>query len=165
MIIPRFSLILIIIGFIAAQEEQQENPTFSDFQISSERYMTDVKGNIMMYVNVWGHVGSPGHILVYEGIDMATLISIVGGPSSGANMKKVKLYRELPDDDGQIIYNLNFNNFIKNGDRSDFIKIKPNDTIIIPQTNLSYFLNQIGTFNTLLGLLNLYFQVSRSFAD
>ena len=165
MIIPRYPLLLIFIGFIAAQEEQQENPTFSDFQISSERYMTDANGNILMYVNVWGQVGSPGHILVYEGIDMATLISIVGGPSSGANMKKVKLYRELPDDDGQIIYNLNFNNFIKSGDRSDFIKIKPNDTIIIPQTNFSYFLNQVGTFNTFLGLLNLYFQVSRSFAD
>ena len=165
MIIPRFSLILIFIGFIAAQEEQQENPTFSDFQISSERYMTDANGNILMYVNVWGHVVSPGHILVYEGIDMATLMSLVGGPSPGANMKKVKIYRELPGDDGQIIYNLNFNNFIKSGDRSDFIKIKPNDTIIIPQTNLSYFLTQIGTFNTFLGLLNLYFQVSTSFAD
>ena len=94
MIIPRFSLILILIGFIAAQEEQQENPTFSDFQISSERYMTDVKGNIMMYVNIWGQVGNPGHIMVYEGIDMATLISIVGGPSSGANMKNVKIFRE-----------------------------------------------------------------------
>ena len=62
MIIPRFSLILILIGFIAAQEEQQENPTFSDFQISSERYMTDANGNILMYVNVWGNVSNPGHI-------------------------------------------------------------------------------------------------------
>ena len=165
MIIPRFSLILIFIGFIAAQEEQQENPTFSDFQISGERYMTDENGNILMYVNVWGQVGNAGHILVYEGIDMATLMSLVGGPSAGANMKKVKLYRELPDDDGRIVYNLNFNNFIKNGDRSGFIKIKPNDTIIIPQTKLSYFLSQVGTLNTILGLLNLYFQVSRSFAD
>ena len=165
MIKPRYLLTLIFIGFIVAQEEQQENPTFSDFQISSERYMTDVKGNIMMYVNIWGQVGNPGHIMVYEGIDMATLISLVGGPGSGANMKKVKIYRELPDDDGQIIYNLNFNNFIKSGDRSDFIKIKPNDTIIIPQTNLSYLLSQVGTFNTFLSLLNLYFQVSISFAD
>ena len=165
MIKPRYLLTLIFIGFIVAQEKQQENPTFYDFQISSKRYMTDENGNILMHVNVWGNVSSPGHILVYEGIDMATLISIVGGPSSGANMKNVKIYRELPDDDGQIIYNLNFNNFIKSGDRSDFIKIKPNDTIIIPQTNFSYFLNQVGTFNTFVGLLNLYLQVSRNFAD
>ena len=34
MIISRFSLILIFIGFISAQEEQQENLTFFDFQIS-----------------------------------------------------------------------------------------------------------------------------------
>ena len=161
----RFLLMLILSGFISGQDEKQENLNFSDFQISSEKYLTDEKGNIMMYVNIWGHVGTPGHVLVYEGIDMATLLSYVGGPINGANLKNIKLFRESPDDDGQIVYNLNFNHFIERGDRSDFIKIKPNDTIIIPQTNFSYFLSQVGTFNTLLGLLNLYFQVSKSFAD
>jgi len=49
--------------------------------------------------------------------------------------------------------------FFKNGDRKNFIKIKPNDTIIIPQSPMSYFLKQVGTFNTVLSLLNLYFQL------
>ena len=41
--------------------------------------------------------------MVYDGIDMATPLSIVGGPGSGANMKKVRLYREVADENGQLV--------------------------------------------------------------
>ena len=39
---------------------------------------------------MFGRSNKPGHHLVYEGIDFATLLSIVGGPIKGANLKKVK---------------------------------------------------------------------------
>ena len=163
--IYRYLILMIFLGLISAQDKSDLAPTFTDFQISSERYMTDDKGNIMMYVNIWGHVSNPGHVLVYEGIDMATLLSWVGGPMNGADLKNVKLFREVADKNGRIAYDLNFNNFINNGDRSEFIEIKPNDTIIIPRTNFNYFLSHVGTINTLLGLLNLYITISRNFAD
>ena len=163
--IYRYLILMIFLGLISAEDKSDLAPTFTDFQISSERYMTDDKGNIMMYVNIWGHVSNPGHVLVYEGIDMATLLSWVGGPMNGADLKNVKLFREVADKNGRIAYDLNFNNFINNGDRSEFIEIKPNDTIIIPRTNFNYFLSHVGTINTLLGLLNLYITISRNFAD
>ena len=147
-------------GLLFAQSNIAEQPTFSDFQISSERYLTDDKGNILMYVNVWGDVGSAGHHLVYDGIDLATLMSVVGGPNTGANMKKVRVYREIPEDDGTLVYYLDFEKFVSSGDRSEFIRIKPNDTIIIPENFFNYFLTQVGTFNTLLSLFNLYFQLT-----
>ena len=147
-------------GLLFAQNDIAEEPTFSDFQISSERYLTDDKGNIMMYVNIWGHVGKPGHHLVYEGIDLATLMSVVGGPKSGANMKKVRVYREIPEDDGTLVYHLDFEKFVSSGDRSEFIRIKPNDTIIIPEKMSNYILTQVGTVNTFLSLFNLYFQLT-----
>ena len=112
-----------------------------------------------MYVNVWGDVGSTGHHLVYDGIDLATLMSIVGGPNIGANMKKVRVYREVPDADGTLVYHLDLNNFIKTGNRSNFIKIKPNDTIIVPQKLSSYFLTQVGTINTIFSIVNIYLQL------
>ena len=147
-------------GLLFAQSNIAEEPTFSDFQISSERYLTDDNGNIMMYVNIWGHVGSPGHHLVYEGIDLATLMSVVGGPKSGANMKKVRVYREIPEEDGTLVYHLNFEKFVSSGDRSEFIRIKPNDTIIIPEKMSNYILTQVGTVSTFLSLFNLYFQLT-----
>ncbi|MBD22013.1 MAG: hypothetical protein CMM37_13335 [Rhodospirillaceae bacterium] len=165
MILTRYLIIVLFLGSIYAQDQSELSPVFSDYQISSERYLTDENGNIMMYINIWGHVAKPGHVMVYEGIDMASLLSYVGGPIKGADLKNVKLFREVPDKDGRIAYNLDFNNFIERGDRSDFIELKPNDTIIFPQTNFNYFISHVGTFNTFLGLLNLYLQVSRSFAD
>ena len=77
----------------------------------------------------------------------------------------LKLYREIPDQNRQISYHLDFEDFIENGDRSNFIQVKPNDTIIIPRTNFNYFISHVGTINTILGLLNLYITVSRNFAD
>ena len=156
----KYLLSLLLLALLFPQGDVAEQPTFSDFQISSERYLNDEKGNIMMYVNVWGHVGTPGHHLVYEGIDLATLMSVVGGPKSGANMKKVRVYREIPEEDGTLIYHLDFEKFVSSGDRSEFIRIKPNDTIIIPEKMSNYILTQVGTFNTLLSLFNLYFQLT-----
>jgi hypothetical protein len=156
----KYTLPLLMLGLLFAQNNNAEEPTFSDFQISSERYLTDDKGNIMMYVNIWGHVGQPGHHLVYEGIDLATLMSVVGGPKSGANMKKVRVYREIPEEDGTLVYHLDFEKFVSSGDRSEFIRIKPNDTIIIPEKMSNYILTQVGTVNTFLSLFNLYFQLT-----
>jgi hypothetical protein len=156
----KYTLSLLMFGLLFAQSNIAEQPTFSDFQISSERYLTDGKGNIMMYVNIWGHVGQPGHHLVYEGIDLATLMSVVGGPNTGANMKKIRVYREIPEEDGTLVYHLDFEKFVSSGDRSEFIRIKPNDTIIIPQKISNYILTQVGTVNTFLSLFNLYFQLT-----
>ena len=156
----KYTLSLLMFGLLFAQNNIAEQPTFSDFQISSERYLTDDKGNIMMYVNVWGHVGSAGRNLVYDGIDLATLMSVVGGPNTGANMKKVRVYREVPEEDGTLIYHLDFEKFVSSGDRSEFIRIKPNDTIIIPEKMSNYILTQVGTVSTFLSLFNLYFQLT-----
>jgi len=157
----KYTLSLLMFGLLFAQSNIAEELTFSDFQISSERYLTDDKGNIRMYVNIWGHVGNPGHHLVYEGIDLATLMSVVGGPKSGANMKKVRVYREIPEEDGTLVYYLDFEKFVSSGDRSEFIRIKPNDTIIIPEKISNYILTQVGTVNTFLSLFNLYFQLTK----
>lgn len=155
-----YTIIIIFIikcDFIFAQDLNDKS--FLDYQISSERYLADEKGNILMHVNVWGHIGNPGHHLVYDGIDLATLFSIVGGPKTGANLKNVKVIREVPDDNGQISYNINIENFMVSGDRKNFIEVKPNDTIIISQTFSSYLIERSNIINILLMLINLGVQI------
>ncbi len=155
----KYFLTFLLFGLLYAQDKVAEPPIFSDYQISSERYLTNAKGNIMMNVNVWGHVGSPGSHIVYDGIDFATLLSVVGGPMDGANLTNVRIYREIPDADGTLVYHIDLNEFINTGNRSNFIKIKPNDTIIVPQKFSSYFLTKIGTINTLFSLITIYLQL------
>ena len=112
-----------------------------------------------MNVNIWGHVNLPGRHAVFDGIDLATLLSVVGGPKGGAKLDKVKLFREVPDDNGQQVYIIDLEKFLKTGDRSGFMKILPNDTYIIPQTTASIILYNIGSVYTILTLLNHYFQL------
>ena len=65
-------------------------------------------------------------------------MSAVGGPSQYANLRKIRLYREKPDPNGQLIYFIDLTQFLDTGDRSNFPKIKPNDTIIIKKLLLEY---------------------------
>ena len=124
------------------------------------RYVSGDDGVIRMYVNIWGHVRNPGRILVDEGIDMATLLSLTGGPNKGANMKNVRIYHEYPDKNGNIVHILDLSEFLKTGDRSNFISIQPNDTFIFRQTTFSYLLQEIGTINTLMSLINIYLNLN-----
>lgn len=153
-------IILSFFAFIHAQANDKSSGLYSnDFQLSSERYFSNSDGQIRMKVNVWGHVERPGGHFVYDGIDLASLISIVGGPKSGANLKKVRLYREAPDENGETTYDIDFNDFVKNGSRNNFIKINPNDTIIIPQKLSNIIIAQIGTVNTLFSLIMIILQI------
>ena len=77
----------------------------------------------------------------------------------GANLKQVRIYREIPDADGTLIYHIDLSEFIKTGKRSNFIKINPNDTIIIPQKFSSYILKQVGTINTIFSIVTIYLQL------
>ena len=156
----RLFIILLMSVQLTAQYQSNENiVTKPQYNVSSERFFTDESGTILMNVNVWGHVNRPGRHMVFDGIDIATLLSVVGGPKSGAKLNKVKIFREVPDENGQIIYTINIAKFLKTGDRSEFIKIMPNDTFIIPQKTSSYMMQQVGTINTVLSILNIYLQI------
>tara|TARA_Y100001970_G_C13986152_1_gene725816 strand:- start:97 stop:588 length:492 start_codon:yes stop_codon:yes gene_type:complete len=163
MVIRLIKIIIIIPILIFAQTEIDSYDVKTNYQLSSERYFSNTDGQIMMKVNVWGHVERPGGHLVYDGIDFASLISIVGGPKTGANLKQIRLYREIADQNGKIVYNIDFDEFIKSGDRANFIKINPNDTIIIPQKLSSSILKQIGTVNTFFSLIMIYLQIQSSY--
>ena len=153
-------IVLMLITSLMAQFQGGENTAREpQYNVSSERFFTNKSGTILMNVNVWGHVNRPGRHMVFDGIDLATLLSVVGGPKGGANLKNVRLFRETEDDKGEHVYTINLNKFLKTGDRSEFVKVMPNDTYIIPQTTSSYIMSQVGSLNTILSVLNIYLQI------
>tara|TARA_Y100000591_G_scaffold320383_1_gene333744 strand:- start:758 stop:1258 length:501 start_codon:yes stop_codon:yes gene_type:complete len=161
-----FSILLIVSSIIHGQVESQNSQigSFEEYQLSSQKYISDDQGQIFMKVNVWGEVGSPGSHVVYDGIDFASLLSLVGGPSKAANLKNVRLYREEPDKKGNLVYTINLDKFIKYGDRSSFIKIYPNDTIIIQSKLYSQVLERISSINLFLSLFTITLQVLTLFS-
>jgi len=161
----KYKMTIVILLLLAVSTLFAQNPQLpqryaqQSYPRSGEKFITDQFGVIRMYVNVWGHVNQPGSHLVYDGIDLASLLSMTGGPKTGANLKEVHIYREEPDENGKLVYVVDMKKFLKSGDRSDFIEVKPNDTIIISQTVPSYVLSHIGLVTTFMTMLNLYFQI------
>ena len=107
------------------------------YPMNPDSYFTDDYGNILMYVNLIGRIGRPGPLVVRESADFGTILTLCGGVTEDANLKKVLLVRAHPDDNGRQVYIVNLKPFMKKGDRSTFVAIKPNDTIIVPEKGLS----------------------------
>ena len=158
--------VIILALFIFGVSFPQAELTQADIPLNTgARYVSGKDGIIRMYVNVWGHVGNPGRILVNEGIDLATLFSLTGGPKKGAKLNSVRVYHEYPDKEGNIVHIIDFTDFLKSGDRSNFISLQPNDTFIIRQTAFSYLIQEVGTINTLMSLINIYLNLSNIISD
>lgn len=147
------------IFFLEAQSLSEQSPLIKDYQLPSEQYISSLDGKVYMSVNVWGASGSAGDIRVYEGIDFASLMSLVGGPSQSANIKKVRLIRQKPDENGKMVYIIDLNPFLKFGDRSNFPKIKPNDTIVFTKTWSGFLLEDLQTLQTLLTAFTFIIQL------
>ena len=158
-----FVFVFLLIGAVAVSWGQYQKPLVYGEQTypqSGERYITDEHGVIRMWINVLGWVNKPGSILVYDGIDIVTVLAIAGGYQRGANLKKIRLFREQPDENGRIVYTIDLNKYLKTGNREEFVKILPNDTIIITQTIPSYILSYSGTFSTIFNIL-YYYSITR----
>jgi len=122
---------------------------------SSEPYVTGDDGIVRMYVNILGHVKTPGTFLVYEGIDIFSLLAIAGGPLPGAKLKNIKQYHN-----NEVIY-LNFQKYLDSGYDMGFI-LHPHDTIYIDQTFTSHLLSNSIFINSTLSLLNIYLTIQRT---
>ena len=149
---------LVFFCFLHSQDSGNEVPFIKDYQLSSEQYITDVDGKVFMKINFWGASGNSGILQVEEGIDFASLISMIGFQSEFVNLKKIRLYREKPDENGQIVYFINLNPFLKTGDRSNFPQIKPNDTIVMRKKITGMLLDEITSFQAILTALTFFIQ-------
>jgi len=148
-------ILTIIFCNISAFPQYNNDVISSTVQLSNEGYYIGNNGEILINVNLWGFVKSPGNYLVHEGIDLVNLLSIAGGPLDGANLKKIKLLRSEIDSSGNKAYILNLEKYYKHGDKADFVSIFPNDTIIIEETMLSSIFRSSNMLTTLLQILNI----------
>lgn len=128
-----------------------------DIPNTGTRYFTDEDGNVRMWINIWGHVNKPGNYLVYNNTDVITVLAMAGGLRSGAAIDRIKLYRELPDMRGNLLYIINMQEFVESGDRKVFPSVLPNDAFYVPQRTSSYILSQVGLINTMMSAINLYY--------
>ena len=116
--------------------------------MSNEPYITGEDGVIRMYVNVMGHVKTPGSYLVNDNIDFLSVLALAGGYLQGSDLKNIKLYSLDGKND-----KINLNHSIELINKS--IEIRPHDTIYIEERLLSKFLLSSNLPYLLISFLNL----------
>tara|TARA_B100001540_G_scaffold278940_1_gene267424 strand:+ start:112 stop:564 length:453 start_codon:yes stop_codon:yes gene_type:complete len=122
--------------------------------ISNEKYITGEDGVIRMYINILGHVESPGLYLVYDGIDIMSALSIAGGYKNGANLKNIIIYRQDGSKD-----EVSLSSILDNSIDVDF---NPHDTIYINQRLVSKIFNSSNIPTIFLSILNLALTIDRT---
>ena len=157
-ILSNILVFLLLISFNFSQNNGKVGYTGEvrkDYVVSGEEYVTGEDGNLLMYVNIWGHVKNPGTYLVYDGIDLMTLISLAGGPLSGANLSKIKLIRsgqnQLINLDKQL-----------NKSSGDLTIIQPHDTVYIKETTTSYLVSKANIFSIFIQMVNLGWVITQN---
>ena len=153
--IPFFFLLFSIL-FCQTSKVDYLGQVKANYVISGQEYITGDDGNLLMYVNIWGHVKNPGTYLVYEGIDILTLISLAGGPQSGANLNNIQI---IHNSELNPISKVNLNRLIK--DKKTSIIIKPHDTIYIKEKMSSYLFTKVNLLNTILQIINISYTISQ----
>lgn len=156
---PKIFSLIFFICVLNAQSFSENYPPIEEYQISSEKYISGTDGKVYMNINFWGTGENSGIVQVQEGIDFASLMSAMGGPAQFSNLKKIRLYREIPDENGQMVYIIDLTSFLKSGDRSNFPKIKPNDTIVIKKTLTGVLIEDLNTLQIFISASTLFFQL------
>ncbi len=140
--------IILATGFIFASS------SINNQLISNEKYITGDDGVIRMYVNILGHVESPGLYLVYDGIDIMSALSMAGGYRNGANLKNITIYRKDGSSEKFSLQSI-LNNSTK-------IVFNPHDTIYINQKLISKIFNSSNIPTIVLSILNLALTIDRT---
>ncbi|MDP2645661.1 MAG: SLBB domain-containing protein, partial [Desulfobacterales bacterium] len=84
------------------------------------------------YVNVFGHVGSPGRYNIQEGGNIQEALTISGGAIDGSVLSNIRIQRVLGGRLRQL--KLNLYQFIITGDSRLLTPLHENDTIFVPIT-------------------------------
>tara|TARA_Y100001970_G_scaffold67261_1_gene85744 strand:- start:331 stop:783 length:453 start_codon:yes stop_codon:yes gene_type:complete len=137
-------LLLLLISLIVPIKED-------DYSIpSGEEYIIGEDGIRRIYVNVWGHVNKPGTYLVYEDIDISTLLSVAGGPLNGADLSEIEI---ISKKDGKV-ENIDLYEILSSSNIRE-ISFSPYDTIRIEPTFRFYLRQNAYLMNVFVQLLTL----------
>jgi len=152
-----FIIGIIFISMLISQSNlvNRSGQISNQLSFSSEPYVTGDDGIVRMYVNIIGHVKNPGTYLVYEGIDILSLLALAGGPLPGAKLKNVRQFNN-----DEVTY-LNLDNYLETGENMDFI-LYPHNTIYIEQSLGSYLFSNSSIINSTLQVLNIFLTILRT---
>jgi polysaccharide export outer membrane protein len=141
------SLTISVVVLLVCVQLYSDNETGKSSQ-SAEYYVFLGEGDeLLMNVQIWGQVKSPGLYSLPEGSDVVTLLSLAGGPTENADLSRVKVLRKGIERDS--LYTLNVKKSLLSGEK-EMVLLQPGDIVeVMPSTfhslsNFVRFVTQVS---------------------
>jgi len=115
---------------------------------------------LLVTVNVWGEVVRPGSYDVPDGTNVVTLVSLAGGPTEYANLRRVRLTR--PGAPGPM--DIDLNSYLKDGDECALAALEPGDTLYVSRNGRyawTSFIRVVSELAVIAGTAVLYVEVAK----
>lgn len=157
--VPALVLLILLSLNLFAQDTQMINTKTgrtADRQAASKYILSSGGDALLMTVKIWGEVTKPGLYDVPIGTDLIELISAAGGPTTRANLSKIKVIHGSPNDVEKYVSTINVKQFLASGDSEEIPEIKPSDTIVVPVKPINSILTSLSWTQQILSLFSIY---------
>jgi hypothetical protein len=122
--------ILFVFSILTFAQSGNQIPGYSQ----SSSYIIAKENQVLMNINLWGHVQKPGAYEIPITYGIVELISHSGGPTGTANLDDIKIIRK-----GNEVIRVNLKKFITEGDESVLVQLQPGDTVVVGGTLRNVF--------------------------
>ncbi len=129
-------------------------------QTQSRYILTPGSDAFLMTVRVWGEVQRPGLYDVPIGTDLIEIISAAGGPTSKANLSKVRVIRTDSSQSEGEVQTISVKRFVEKGDVAIIPEIRPFDTIVVPMRPSQYVLQSLSWTQQFMSLVSIYAMIT-----
>lgn len=89
-----------------------------------------IEEELLIKVNIWGHVSKPGQYMVPSTTDLVSLISFAGGPTENAKLRDIRIVRS--NSETQEVIHVDLKKYIDTADQGLIPILMPGDTVIVP---------------------------------
>lgn len=126
------------------------------FQSASHYVHLGEGDKLLMNVQIWGQVKSPGLYSLPENSDVATLLSLAGGPTENADLSAVKIIRKGAENDS--LFKINLKKCLLEGEKSKTI-MEPGDIVEIMPSKFYSISNFIRFVTQISMVVVIYYQI------
>ncbi len=119
-----------VVGY--THDELKENLTkkLSQYIKGTINLTVSIRSTDAMLVSVFGMVGQPDNYPVSDQTSIFKVISMAGGPSDDANMRRIKIYRENSSSNHVTI---DLTRYLESGQMNQAAMVNPGDVIYVPR--------------------------------
>lgn len=143
---------LLLLRFqLFAQDETDRTPQSAGHYI----YLGE-SDELLMNVQIWGQVKNPGLYSLPEGSDIATLVSLAGGPTEHADLSGIKIIRKGIKSDS--LFSVNMKKAMLDGEKEKTV-LKPGDIVEIMPSKFYSFSTFVRFITQVTMVVAIYYQL------